>query len=307
MALNFLRSISNALGKTRHAIRNRIQNLFGSGISESSLEQLEELLYEADLGVATASELTEKTASLHKQYPNMSVDQLLEELESALLEMIETDSAELSIAKEGPTVILIVGVNGNGKTTTIARLANHYKKMGKTVLLGAADTFRAAAVEQLDTWAKRLELPIVKGQNKADPSAVVFDAVTAAVSRKADVLLLDTAGRLQTKTDLMKELEKMRRSCSKVLPEAPHETLLVLDASTGQNAIDQAKVFSNYVPLTGLILTKLDGTAKGGIAVPITRDLKIPIRFIGTGEGENDLETFDAKSYVHALFSSSGI
>jgi fused signal recognition particle receptor len=197
---------------------------------------------------------------------------------------------------------LIVGVNGNGKTTSVAKLANRFKINKKNVLIAAADTFRAAAVEQLDIWAQRLKVDIVKGTSHSDPAAVTFDAVQAGKSRKTDVVIIDTAGRLHTKIPLMQELAKIKRSCQKVIPNSPHETLLVLDATTGQNAIDQAKVFNEFTPITGIILTKLDGTAKGGIVISIQRQLGIPIKFIGVGEGLEDLEPFDAQNFVNALF-----
>ena len=202
-----------------------------------------------------------------------------------------------------PTVILIVGVNGNGKTTSVAKLAKLFKSQGKSVLLAATDTFRAAGMEQLETWGKKLEIDVVKGLPKSDPAAVAFDAITAAKARGVDVLLIDTAGRLHTKTHLMQELEKVRRTLGKVLPGSPHETWLVLDATTGQNAVDQAKIFHEFTPLTGLVLTKLDGSAKGGIVFHIHQVLHAPIRFVGVGEGEDDLLPFDPESFVNALFT----
>jgi fused signal recognition particle receptor len=201
-----------------------------------------------------------------------------------------------------PMIILIVGVNGNGKTTSVAKLSHLLKQNGQKVLVAAADTFRAAAIEQLDTWAQRLQIDIVKGSPKSDPAAVAFDAVQAAKARHCDVVLVDTAGRLHTKTPLMQELEKIKRSCYKASLSGPHETLLVLDATTGQNAIDQAKHFHKFTPLTGIILTKLDGTAKGGIVVAIQRELAIPIKFVGTGEQIDDLQPFDPKNFVENLF-----
>jgi fused signal recognition particle receptor len=197
---------------------------------------------------------------------------------------------------------MIVGVNGNGKTTATAKLAKRFQDAGKTVMMAAADTFRAAAVEQLETWAHRLQLDIVKGSPKSDPAAVAFDALTAAKARGADVVIVDTAGRLHTKTPLMQELEKIRRTCQKVVPSSPHEVLLVLDATTGQNGVEQAQTFCKFVPITGLILTKIDGTAKGGVAINIQRQLGIPILFLGTGEGVEDLEPFEAGVFVKGLF-----
>ena len=208
-----------------------------------------------------------------------------------------------SPSKTDPYVFLIVGVNGSGKTTSIAKLAKHFQSEGKKVLLAAGDTFRAAAIEQLATWAERLQMDIIKSKPGSDPSAVAFDALTAAKARGFDVVFIDTAGRLQNKTDLMQELEKIRRVCSKVVPTAPHETLLVLDATTGQNAIDQAKVFHAVTPLNGIVLAKLDGSAKGGIILSIYQDLGIPVRWVGTGEKADDLEPFDPIAYADSLFA----
>jgi len=211
-------------------------------------------------------------------------------------------STASSVVMGKPHVILIVGVNGSGKTTSIAKLAAKFQKEGKKVLLAAGDTFRAAAIEQLDTWAKRLGVEIVKSSPGADPAAVAFDGASAAVARGIDVVFVDTAGRLQNKVDLMRELEKVRRTLKKVIPEAPHETLLVLDATTGQNAVDQAKAFHAVTPLSGIVLTKLDGSAKGGIILSIYKELGLPVLWVGTGEGAEDLEPFDPKAYVDSLF-----
>ena len=190
---------------------------------------------------------------------------------------------------------------GSGKTTSLAKLATHYRNQGKTVLIAAGDTFRAAAVEQLETWARKGDIPLVKSQPNSDPSAVAFDAIAAAKARNLDLVLIDTAGRLQTKTDLMQELAKIRRVCQKQIPDAPHETLLVIDATIGQNALDQAKTFHQFTPITGIVLTKLDSSAKGGIALAIQKELKIPILWVGVGESETDLAPFDADSYLNAL------
>ena len=268
------------------------------------MEKLEELFYEADLGLQTAVELTKKARELHQNDPSLSADRLIAEIRQEIITTLSqhpTGIAEVFPA-EGPLVILIVGVNGNGKTTTVAKLSKYFQNQHKKVLIAAADTFRAAAVEQLEIWAGRLGVDLVKGKANSDPSSVVFDALTAGKSRQADVVIIDTAGRLHTKTNLMQELEKIRRTCKKVNASAPHETLLVMDATTGQNAIDQAKTFNKFTPLTGICLTKLDGTAKGGIAVNIYRQLSVPIKFIGLGEGVEDLEAFDPESFVNALF-----
>ncbi len=234
----------------------------------------------------------------------MGPEELIVAMRKEIVEILSKTPPEIAEIKEEerPFVVLIVGVNGNGKTTSTAKLANRFQEAGKKVLLGAADTFRAAATEQLEKWAHHLNIDLVKGNAKSDPAAVAFDAVTAAKARGADVVIIDTAGRLHTKTNLMQELEKIRRSCKKVNPHSPQETLLVLDATTGQNAIDQAKIFHKYTPISGLILTKLDGTAKGGIVVSIQQQLGIPVKFIGVGEGIEDLEAFNSEAFVNALF-----
>lgn len=304
MVLNFLKSsynkVKQALGKT--ILGQKIRALFGGNIDEETLENLERILYEADLGVQLSLELTNKVRIRLKENNKLSGEQLLLELQSELLKMITFDSFPSQL-DHPPQVILIVGVNGNGKTTSVAKLARRYKESGKKVLVAAADTFRAAATEQLEMWAQHLEVDIVKGSAKSDPAAVVFDAMSAAHARKMDVVLVDTAGRLHTKTPLMQELEKIKRSCRKFSSHSPHETLLVVDASVGQNAIEQAQIFNKYTPITGLILTKLDGSAKGGIAINIQRQLKIPVKFIGVGEGIEDLEPFNPETFIQALFS----
>lgn len=306
MVLHFFKSgynkVKGALSKTRAAFSNKLRVLFGKDLDETTLEQLEELLFLADLGVEAATQLTQKIREIHQKNPSIKGELLLQALKQEILAMIGTHNTGL--ATGSPSIILIVGVNGNGKTTSVAKLAKRLSQENQKVLLGAADTFRAAATEQLDMWANKLNLDIVKGQAGADPAAVAFDAVSAAKARGCDVVLIDTAGRLHTKTPLMQELEKIRRSCAKVIPGSPQETLLVLDASTGQNAIEQAKTFNKHTPITGLILTKLDGTAKGGIVVSIQQKLGVPVKFIGTGEGEDDLLPFDPQTYVEALFES---
>lgn len=307
MILDFLKSsyqkVKNALTKTRSFLGDRIKSLFRGKIDADTLEKLEQLFFEADLGVQTSSELIEKIKEFHKQYPNMDGDSLLNKIKEELVIILKKYPPDLIEGPaETPTVILIVGVNGNGKTTSVAKLAKRYKNNNKKVLIAAADTFRAAAMEQLEVWANRLNIDIVKGKPGSDPAAVTFDALSAAKARKADILIIDTAGRLHTKTDLMQELEKIKRSCNKVLPGSPHETLLILDATTGQNAIDQAKTFHKFTPITGIILTKLDGTARGGIVINIQRQLGLPIKFIGVGEGLDDLEPFNPENFVTALF-----
>lgn len=308
MVFNFIKSgyqkIKTALSKTRSILGTKIASLFSGKVDETTLEKLEELLYEADLGVQTATELTEKIRTLYAKQPDIKSEEVLNVLKDEMVKQLKRTSSDLvSLPKdESPMIILIVGVNGNGKTTSVAKLAKKFTDEGKKVLVAAADTFRAGAIHQLEIWAERLNIDIVKGAPKSDPSSVVFDAVSAAINRKSDIAIIDTAGRLHTKIDLMQELEKIKRSCRKLSPNSPHETLLVLDATTGQNAIDQAKIFHKYTPISGIILTKLDGTAKGGIVMAIQKQLGIPVKFIGVGESMEDLEHFDAEAFVTALF-----
>lgn len=307
MVLKFFKSsfakVKSALSRARSLLSRTLTSLFQGKINEETLEELERLLFEADFGVKTASDLTNKIRELHKKHPEFTTQDYLSALRSEITGILKQFPSELSTPPaELPQVILIVGVNGNGKTTSVAKLAHLFTQNGQKVLLGAGDTFRAAAIEQLDTWAKRAQVDIVKGTQKSDPAAVAFDAVTAGKARHRDVVIIDTAGRLHTKTHLMQELDKIKRACNKVSPNAPHETLLVLDATTGQNAIDQAKQFNKFTPITGLILTKLDGTAKGGIVIAIQRELGIPVKFIGTGEGIDDLHVFDSEVFVNNLF-----
>jgi fused signal recognition particle receptor len=297
--------VKDSLSKTRSALGGKLRSLFGKELNEEVLDQLEELLYSADLGVDTTTEIVEKIRAAWKGGEISKGDDLVAVVKNHLIETLEKNSIEPTEPKAGePHVILIVGVNGNGKTTSVAKLAKLYKDNGQKVILGAADTYRAAAMDQLDMWATRVGADIVKGAPNSDPASVTFDTVTAARARGADVALIDTAGRLHTKIDLMQELEKIKRVCQKVQSGAPNEVLLVLDATTGQNAIDQARIFHKYVTLSGVILTKLDGTAKGGIVVSIHRELAVPVRFMGTGEGMDDLQPFDATEFVEALFES---
>jgi fused signal recognition particle receptor len=309
MVFNYLKAgynkLKNALAKSGFLLGAKLRSLFSKGLDEESLDQLEQVLYEADLGVATAQELTKKIQEIHRANPQLDAEGLINELKQELIRRLANTSNELiSLPKEqGPLIMLIVGVNGNGKTTSVAKLAKRFKDAGQKVLVGAADTFRAAAIEQLDMWAQRTEVDIVKGAPKSDPAAVTFDTVNAGKSRGHDVIIIDTAGRLHTKIDLMQELEKIRRSCKKIYPDSPHETLLVLDATTGQNAVDQAKTFHKYAPITGLILTKMDGTAKGGIVLSIQKEVGVPVKFIGVGEGIEDIEPFDPEHFVNTLFA----
>jgi fused signal recognition particle receptor len=296
--------VKGALAKTRSLLSVRIKALFGKPWDDSTFDELEQILFESDLGSTCAQDFVEHLKNKLRTQPTNDIGKILEIIQAHALELLSSPpkTTPLVPALGDPLVILIVGVNGSGKTTSIAKLAKTFQSEGKKVILAAGDTFRAAAIEQLTTWAERLNIEIVKAKPGSDPSAVAFDALTAAKNRKADVVLIDTAGRLQNKTDLMQELEKVRRVCKKVVPDAPHETFLVLDATTGQNAIDQAQVFHQFTPLTGLILAKLDGSAKGGIVLSIYKQIGIPVRWIGTGEGADDFEPFDPKTYVDALF-----
>lgn len=292
-----------ALQKTRDVLTTGLTRLFkGRQLDEEFLEELEELLYNSDLG-PLGTKIVDDLKTSYKKKEVKTIEEVPAFLRTKLLEIMSGCEGEITNAPDAPTVILIVGVNGAGKTTSIAKLANHLKKQGKSVLLGAGDTFRAAAVEQLTLWAERLDIDIIKQSTGADPAAVAFDATSAAIARKVDYLILDTAGRLHTQRNLMTELEKIVRVVKKQLPEAPHETLLVLDGTTGQNAIRQASEFQKSAPITGLILAKMDGTAKGGALFGIRDVLPVPVKFLGVGEGIDDLEKFVIQDYVDAILS----
>lgn len=296
--------VKKALSKTRSLLGPRLQALFGKPWDDATFDHLEQILYEADLGSLCVQDLISHLRKELRLQPKVDMNLLLTKLQERALEILNKPAAlQPKAPKDGdPLVFLIVGTNGSGKTTSIAKLGKLFRDDGKTVLFSAGDTFRAAAIDQLSHWAEKTKAEIIKAIPGSDPAAVAFDALTAAKSRSIDIVLLDTAGRLQNKMDLMQELEKTKRICHKVIPDAPHETLLVIDATTGQNALDQAKNFHKHVPLTGLILTKLDGSAKGGIILSIYKELGIPIRWIGTGEQAEDLIPFDPNSYVEALF-----
>jgi len=299
------KKVKNALTKTRSVLGDRLRGLFGQSIDENTFDSLEQILYEADLGTDLATLLTDELRTFIKKTKHQDTASLMNFLKGRVGEILDepSDIAERPHKKGEPFVILIVGVNGSGKTTSAAKLAHLYKEQGKKVLLAAGDTFRAAAIEQLTIWAERLGIDLVKAKLGSDASAVIYDAISKAKAGGYDVVIADTAGRLQAKTDLMHELKKVDRTIKKQLPDAPHETLLVLDATTGQNALDQAEIFHNFTPLSGLALTKLDGSAKGGIILSIYHKMKIPIRYIGLGEGVKDLSPFDAAQYVEALFA----
>lgn len=308
MVFQFLKSsftkVKSALSRARSLLGDKIRSFFQGEINEEILEQLELLLYEADFGVKTATELTQKVREMHRKNPEFTATDYLNALKDEMIKILGQFPSQLAPINpaDRPQVLLIVGVNGAGKTTSVAKLAHLLSQENRKVLVGAADTFRAAAVEQLTLWAERLKIDIVKGAPGSDPAAVAYDSLQAGKARNSDVVMIDTAGRLHTKTHLMQELEKIKRTCKKLSAEAPHETLLVVDGTTGQNAIEQAKLFHQFIPLTGIILTKLDGTAKGGIVLAIQREIGIPVKFIGTGEGIDDLQPFDPEQFVNNLF-----
>ncbi len=296
----YFRRLKDRLSKTRKTFSDGFDRIFAGKqtIDEGLLEELEELLITSDIGVQTALTLMKKVTSSKI----VEVDQVKSFLKDEILAILEPQTAEPEMAWPAPRVIMIVGVNGTGKTTTIGKLAARATASGEKVLIGAADTFRAAATEQLMIWAERANADIVKHKEMADPAAVAFDAVEAAKARSTDLVLIDTAGRLHTKVNLMEELKKIKRAISKKIPDAPHEILLILDATTGQNALSQAELFNDALGVTGLALTKLDGTAKGGIVISICNTLKIPLKYIGIGEKVEDLQTFNAAEFVDALF-----
>ncbi|MGH2522348.1 MAG: signal recognition particle-docking protein FtsY [Anaerolineales bacterium] len=295
-----LKSWKDSLSRTRDAVFGRLSTVLGQNeLTEETFDELEIMLIQADLGAALADEIVADLERRAEAEGIARADRLKAVLHEELRARLD-DPPPLSLTTR-PTVILLVGVNGSGKTTTAAKLARYIQSQKRSVMLGAADTFRAAAVEQLEIWGQRLGVPVIAGQPNADPGAVAHDAVSAALSRKADALIVDTAGRLQTKYNLMEELKKVRGVIAKALPGAPHEALLVLDATTGQNALSQARAFKEAIGLTGVVLAKLDGSAKGGMAFAIQRELGLPIRFAGTGERFEDFEPFDPEKFVEGL------
>ena len=301
----FLKRLRKGLSKTRATLTGRLDRLFlgKKEISEDLLEELEEILFTSDIGVASTHELIESLQAQLARKELKNPEALRNALRDHILAFLEAPPPKRSLPGPGePLVIMVVGVNGVGKTTTIGKAAHRYVSQGKNVLLVAADTFRAAAVEQLSIWGERVGADVIKQKTGADPSAVVFDAIAAARSRRSDVVFIDTAGRLHTKINLMEELEKIHRVVGRKLPGAPHEVWLILDATTGQNAISQAEMFNKILGITGIILTKLDGTAKGGIVVGISRQLGIPITYVGIGEKIDNLRPFNAIEFVQAIF-----
>jgi fused signal recognition particle receptor len=303
--MGFFDKLKAGLSKTREKLVAGFRSVlpFGKKIDEAVLTQLEETMLQADIGPATATKLVEATRAAWKRGKLNEAQEIVEFLKSEVVGMWPPADRELRRAETGPTVMLVVGINGSGKTTSIAKLARYLTKQGKKVIVAAADTYRAAAVEQLSIWAERTGVQIVKHKQGADPGAVAWDGIEAAVARQADYLIVDTAGRLHTQDNLMRELGKIQSVIQKKIPAAPHEVLLVLDATIGQNAVTQAKLFAERVKVSGIILAKLDGSAKGGVVISIRDQLQVPVKFVGLGETADDLEPFDPQSFAQALFS----
>lgn len=301
--MGFFDKLKNGLTKTRESIAKQVNNVFSVfvKVDDELFENLEEALIMADIGVETSTYIIEKLRDNVKHKHITDGNLVKEELKSIIREILGALDTTVNTSTT-PSVILVIGVNGVGKTTSIGKIASHYKSMGKKVLLAAADTFRAAAIDQLDIWAQRSGCDIIKHQENSDPAAVVFDACTAAKARGADILICDTAGRLHNKKNLMAELAKINRVIERELPDSARETLLVLDATTGQNAVSQAKLFSEAADITGIILTKLDGTAKGGIVISIAKEQNVPVKFVGVGEGIDDLQEFNSDDFAKAIF-----
>ena len=302
--MGFFDRLKKGLTKTRENLTNKIEKLVigYADIDDELLDELEETLIMADVGIETTERLMTAVRKGIKKKEINSPDDLRPFLQKEITAILSEGENETHVAEEGPTVLLVIGVNGAGKTTTIGKLAAYYKGEGKKVLLAAADTFRAAAIDQLESWGEHTGVSVIKHEEGSDPAAVAFDAVKAAKARDVDVLIIDTAGRLQTKSNLMQELEKINRVIGREIKGAPHETLLVLDATTGQNAVSQVELFTKAAPITGVVLTKLDGTAKGGVVIGIKSRLKMPVKWIGVGESVEDLRPFDAEDFARALF-----
>jgi fused signal recognition particle receptor len=303
---SFIERMKEAVSRTRENLAERIEDVvsIGKEIDRSTLDDLEATLIGADLGTTTTHEVLEKLRDKADRKQIRDVNELKRLLKEELLAILtSTGSRPVTKVDSTPEVIMVVGVNGAGKTTTIGKLAQVFRAQGKTVLLCAADTFRAAAIEQLEIWGQRTGTEVIKTKAGGDPSAVLFDALQSATARKTDYVIVDTAGRLHTKQNLMLELEKMKRTAQRIVPGAPHETLLVMDATTGQNGLQQARQFTQSAGVTGIVLTKLDGTAKGGVVVAISRELGLPVRFVGVGEKAGDLLPFDPREFVESLFS----
>jgi fused signal recognition particle receptor len=300
--------LQSQLGRSRNAFWTRIRDALGGGsrVSSETFDALEAALLSSDIGPGITQQLMDSVLNYAKvegvEFSIENLRRILEDEITTVLNRHGVNTEQVSSVTSGVTVIMIIGVNGAGKTTTIAKLANRYQKSGKKVLLVAADTFRAAAIEQLESWGKRAGVPVFRGPDSAKPASVVFDGVKAGVDGQFDIVLIDTAGRLHTKNNLMQELEGIYNSVRKVVPEGPQERWLVLDGTSGQNGLIQARQFHESVPLTGVIVTKLDGTSKGGVVVSVVSELGVPVRFIGVGEGPDDLQVFEARDFAHALF-----
>lgn len=303
--MGFFERLKDGLQKTRKNFTERIEVLVGMSaeIDDDFLDELEMILLSADVGAKTTEKLIEAVRQAARKKEIKGTEDVVSFLKKYLTQML-TEEGQRTRISGTPTVILVVGVNGVGKTTTIGKLANYFHLLNYKVMIAAADTFRAAASEQLEIWGKRAGCDVIKHAEGADPAAVVFDAMKAAIARKADILFIDTAGRLHNKANLMNELEKIHRVIKREIPEAPHETFLVLDATTGQNAITQAKVFTETANVTGVVLTKLDGTAKGGVVIAIREELGLPVKWIGVGEGIMDFRPFEPEKFVDALFNT---
>jgi fused signal recognition particle receptor len=302
---SLLEKLKSGVQKTRAGLVTALEDALQGKkeIDAGLLDELENTLIGADMGVRTTEEILERIRQRVDRHMVGDAAELRNLIREHLLEILQASERAPARVAEPPAVILVVGVNGSGKTTTIGKLASRFKNEQRSALLCAADTFRAAAIEQLEIWGERTGTPVIRQAANSDPSAVLFDALHAAKARKVDYVIVDTAGRLQTKANLMAELEKMSRTAKKVIPDAPHEVLLVLDATTGQNGLEQARKFTESSGVTGIVLTKLDGTAKGGIVVAIARELNLPIRYIGVGEKADDLLPFDSEAFVESLFS----
>lgn len=307
----FFENMVAGLERTRKSLLGQIANVFRlhKKVDEDFWEELEDTLITSDVGTSATDRILEDLRAYAKENKISEPAGLTQRIREVIAEILLTDEEKrvLNIEQGRVNVILMVGVNGAGKTTSTAKLTHYFKSQGFSVLLAAADTFRAAAIEQLEAWSKRLDVPLIKHKEGSDPAAVVYDACTAATARKVDILLIDTAGRLQNKSNLMKELDKINRVITREIPDAPHEVLLVLDATTGQNALSQAQQFSAVTPISGLVMCKLDGSAKGGIMVAVAQEFGIPVKFIGIGESPDDLKPFVPKLFIEALFGESEI